>query len=155
MGETAGTAVDATLAALAEPGRSLAGSVRDAVLALGGVQERLIVDYDVQTESPAFFVGARQLCHMHPGNDRVEVTVSLSRSLTFTVLAAKDVPEPIRAVVERTKEYGATRWVTVRVDRPEDVPGLLAFLRHKHRYLYQGEDELAIPKDQTTLEKFE
>ena len=156
MGEkAAGTTVDGVLAALAEPGRSLAQSVRSAVLALGGVQERLIVDYDVQDESPAFYVGARQLCHVHPANDRVEVTVSLSRSLTFTVLAAKDVPDAIRGVVERTKEYGATRWVAVRVDRAEDVPGLLAFLRHKHRYLYQGEDELAIPKDQTTLEKFE
>lgn len=147
--------METLVAALAEPGRSLVQAVRAAVLALGGVSERLIVDYDVQTESPAFYVGARQLCHVHPGNDRVEATVSLSRSLTFEVLAAEDVPDAVRAVVERTKEYGATRWVTVRIDRAEDVPGLLALLRHKHRYLYAGEEELAIPRDQTTLEKFE
>ena len=156
MGAAGGAgSVDAIVAALAEPGRSLVQAVRGAVLGLGGVTERLIVDYDVQTESPAFYVGARQLCHVHPGNDKVEVTVSLSRTLTFEVLAAPDVPEAIRGVVERTKEYGATRWVTIRVERAEDVAGLLAFLRHKHRYLYQGVDEPALPRDQTTLEKFE
>ena len=156
MGESAvASPVETLVAALAEPGRSLVQAVRAAVLQLGGVAERLIVDYDVQTESPAFYVGARQLCHVHPGNDKVEVTVSLSRSLTFEVLAAKDVPEGIRGVVERTKEYGATRWVTVPIARAEDIDGLLALLRHKHRYLFQGVEELAIPRDQTTLEKFE
>jgi hypothetical protein len=95
------------------------------------------------------------LCHVHPGNDRVEVTVSLSRSLTFPVLAAKDVPDAVRGVVERTKEYGATRWVTIPIRSTDEIPGLLALLRHKHRYLYQGVEEQALPRDQTTLEKFE
>jgi hypothetical protein len=150
-----GGSVDALVASLAEPGRSLLQAVRGAALGLAAVAERLIVDYDVRTESPAYYVGARQLCHVHVGDAKVEVTVSLGRTLTFEVLAARDVPESIRNVVERTREYGATRWVNVPVARPEDVLGLLALLRLKHRFLYQGEGELAIPKDQTTLEKFE
>ena len=40
------------------------------------------------------------------------------------------------------------------VTQPEEVDGLLALLRHKHRYLEGSADELAIPRDQTTLEKF-
>ena len=36
----------------------------------------------------------------------------------------------------------------------EGIPDLLAVLRHKHRYLIQGVEELGMPRDQTTLEKF-
>jgi len=155
MGETAGSrTVEALLDALPEPVRALAQAVRSRVLALGGVTEKMIVDYDVPEDSPAFYVGARQLCHVHLEKDRVAVTVSLSRDLTFEVLRAKDVPEGIRGLVERTKEYGATRWVSMAVTRPEEVEGLLALLRHKHRFLEGGAEELAIPRDQTTLEKF-
>jgi len=152
---TGAGSVEGFVATLAEPGRSLLQAIRGAVLGLGGVAERLIVDYDVRTESPAFYVGARQLCHVHADADRVEVTVSLSRTLTFEVLGAREIPEAIRMVVERTREYGATRWVSVRIAAPEEVPGLLALLRLKHRFLYEGEGALAIPRDQTTLEKFE
>jgi len=155
MGETGGErTVEALLDAQPEPTRSLAQAVRSKVLALGGVTEKMIVDYDVPEDSPAFYVGARQLCHVHLEKDRVAVTVSLGRDLTFEVLRAKDVPEGVRGLVDRTKEYGATRWVSVAVTRTEDVDGLLALLRHKHRYLEGGADELAIPRDQTTLEKF-
>jgi len=155
MGESAAvTRVEDLVAALPEPGRSILQAVRGALLGLGGVTERLIVDYDVRTESPAFYVGARQVCHVHPADDHVEVTVSLSRTLTFEVLNSKDIPEAIRMVVERTREYGATRWVSVRIAGLEGIPGLLALVRLKHRFLYQGEGELAIPRDQTTLEKF-
>jgi len=155
MGETARErSVEALLDAQPEPTRSLAQAVRSRVLALGGVTEKMIVDYDVPEDSPAFYVGARQLCHMHLERDRVAATVSLGRELTFEVLRAKDVPDGIRGLVERTKEYGATRWVAVAVTRPEDVEGLVAFLRHKHAYLTGGADDLVIPRDQTTLEKF-
>lgn len=144
----------ALLDAQPEPARSLAQAVRAGVLAFGGVTEKMIVDYDVPADSPAFYVGARQLCHMHLEKDRVEVTVSLSRDLTFAVLRANDVAEGVRGLVDRTKEYGATRWVAVTVLRTEEIEGLLALLRHKHRYLEGSADELAIPRDQTTLEKF-
>lgn len=156
MEATAGTgSVEALVAALGEPGRSLLQSIRAEVLSLGGVAERLIVDYDVRTESPAFYVGARQLCHLHPSDDSVEVTVSLSRTLTFEVLNSRDIPESIRMVVERTREYGATRWVSVKIANAGEIPGPLALVRLKHRFLYEGEGELALPKDQMTLEKFE
>jgi hypothetical protein len=155
MGETAGErAVEALLDAQPEPVRSLAHAIRSAALAFGGVAEKMIVDYDVPEDSPAFYVGARQLCHAHLEKDRVNVTVSLGRDLTFEVLRAKDVPEGIRGLVDRTKEYGATRWVAVAVTRPEDVEGLVALLRRKHAYLAGGADDLVIPRDQTTLEKF-
>lgn len=156
MEATAGAgSVEGLVAALAEPGRSILQALRGALLGLGGVTEKLIVDYDVRTESPAFYVGARQLCHVHPGNDDVEVTVSLSRTLTFEVLNSREVPEAIRMVVERTREYGATRWVGVKISNVGEIPGLLVLVRLKHRFLYQGGEELALPKDQMTLEKFE
>jgi len=156
MGESAAVSrVEDLVAALPEPGRSILQAVRGAFLGLGGVTERLIVDYDVRTESPAFYVGARQLCHVHPGDDHVEVTVSLSRTLTFEVLSSREVPEPIRMVVERTREFGATRWVAVRISEVDGIPGLLALVRLKHRFLYEGAGELAIPRDQTTLERFD
>lgn len=155
MGDTARErTVGALLDAQPEPTRALALAVRAGALALGGVTEKMIVDYDVPEDSPAFYVGARQLCHVHLEKERVAVTVSLGRDLTFEVLRAKDVPEAIRGLVDRTKEYGATRWVAVAVTRPEEVDGLLALLRHKHTYLTGAADELAIPRDQTTLEKF-
>ncbi|HEV8595547.1 MAG TPA: DUF3788 family protein [Thermoplasmata archaeon] len=156
MEATAGSgSVEALVAALGEPGRSLLQALRAAVLQLGGVSEKLIVDYDVRSESPAFYVGARQLCHAHPMDDKVEVTVSLSRTLTFEVLASREIPEAVRMVVERTREYGATRWMTVPVAKAEEIPGVMTLVRLKHRFLYEGSDDLAIPKDQTTLEKFE
>ena len=155
MGETARErSVEALLDAQPEPTRSLVQAIRSKVLALGGVTEKMIVDYDVPEDSPAFYVGARQLCHVHLERDRVAVTVSLGRDLTFEVLRAKDVPDGIRGLVDRTKEYGATRWVSVPLAAPEDVAGLLALLRLKHAFLFPGEDELPIPRDQTTLEKF-
>lgn len=155
MGETAGVrTVEAHLDAQPEPVRVLAQAFRSGVLALGGVSEKMIVDYDVPEDSPAFYVGARQLCHVHLAPDQVAVTVALSRDLTFEVLKAKDVPDGVRGLVERTKEYGATRWVSVPLARSEDLEGLLALLRHKHAYLAGGSAELAIPKDQTRLEKF-
>ncbi len=147
--------MEAIVAGLPEPGRSRMQALRAALLGLGGVAEKVIVDYDARAESPAFYVGARQLCHVHPGGDALDVTVSLGRALTFEVLAAKDVPEAIRAVVERTKEYGATRWVGVTVKADEDLAGLVALLRRKHRFLLESEGELAIPRDQRTLETFE
>ena len=146
--------VAALVAALPEPQRSLVESLRTALLDLGAVTEKVIVDYDVRQESPAFYVGARQLCHVHTGNGPVTVTVSLGRTLTFEVLKSRVVPESIRQLVERTREYGATRWVSVPLAAPEDVAGLLALLRLKHAFLFPGEDELPIPRDQTTLEKF-
>ena len=147
--------MEALVAALAEAPRGLVQSLRGALLGLGGVTERVIVDYDVKQESPAFYVGARQLCHVHTGDGPVSVTVSLGRTLTFEVLRSREIPEPIRQVVERTREYGATRWVSVTIATPEDVHGLMALLRLKHSFLFQGEGDLAIPRDQTTLEKFE
>lgn len=156
METTAGAgSVEALVAGFRDPGRSLLQAIRGALLGLGGVAEKLIVDYDVRTESPAFYVGARQLCHLHPGDDGVEVTVSLSRTLTFEVLNSREVPESIRMIVERTREYGATRWVGVKIVRAEEIPGILVLVRLKHRFLYEGGGELAIPKDQMTLEKFE
>jgi hypothetical protein len=156
MAGTAGQpSVETLLESQPEPVRSVALALRAGVLALGGVTEKMIVDYDVPEDSPAFYVGARQLCHVHVETDGIAVTVSLGRDLTFEVLRARDVPEAVRGVVERTKEYGATRWVSVKVTRTEDVPGLLALVRHKHRALVGGgSEELSIPKDQTTLEKF-
>lgn len=156
MGETATVrTVEAHLEAQPEPARALAQAVRAGVLALGGVTEKMIVDYDVPEDSPAFYVGARQLCHVHLARDHVAVTVALGRDLTFEVLRAKDVPDGIRGLVERTKEYGATRWVSIPIAKQEEVEGLLALLRHKHAYLAGSAEELAIPRDQTTLEKFE
>ncbi len=126
------------------------------MLAFGGVTERRIVDYDAREESPAFYVGARQLCHVHVGEDRLDVTISLSRGLTLEVIRAADVPEAVRDVIGRTREYGATRWVSLRVGGPEDLAGVIALARHKHRFLMDGggQADLAMPRDQTTLEKF-
>ncbi len=155
MAAPGGVTVETLVAALAEPARSLVQAVRAGVLGLGGVSERLIVDYDVRQESPAFYVGARQLCHVHTGDGPVTVTVSLGHAFTFEVLKSAQVPSSIRGVVERTREYGATRWVNVTVATPEDVRGLVALLALKHGFLMQGEGELATPRDQTTLEKFE
>jgi len=150
-----GASVEALVAALPEAPRALVQSLRGALLALGGVTEKVIVDYDVRQESPAFYVGARQLCHVHTGDGPVSVTVSLSRTLTFEVLKSREIPDSIRQVVERTREYGATRWVSVTIATTGDVQGLIALLRRKHSFLFQGQGELAIPRDQTTLEKFE
>lgn len=146
--------VEAHLDAQPEPGRALAQAVRAGALALPGVTEKMIVDYDVPEDSPAFYVGARQLCHVHLAPDQVGVTVSLGRDLTFEVLRSKDVPDGIRGLVERTKEYGATRWVSVNIARHEDIEGILALLRHKHAYLAGSAEDLVIPKDQTRLENF-
>ena len=142
-------------AALPEPARALLQALRGALLGLGGVTERMIVDYEVRTESPAFYAGARQLCHVHLGGEGLAVTVSLGHTLTFEVLRSRDVPESIRMVVERTREYGATRWVNVPVAGSEDLAGLLALLRLKHSFLFEGgPTDLALPRDQTTLEQF-
>ena len=150
-----GGSVEALVAGLPEAPRMLLQSLRGALLALGGVTEKVIVDYDVRQESPAFYVGARQLCHVHTGDGPVTVTVSLSRTLTFEVLRSREIPESIRQIVDRTREYGATRWVSVTIATPADVQGLVVLLRLKHSFLFQGEGELANPRDQTTLEKFE
>ena len=150
-----GGSVEALVAGLPEPTRAIVQSLRDALMNLGGVSEKVIVDYDVRTESPAFYVGSRQLCHVHAGDGPVSVTVSLGRTLTFEVLKSREIPESIRQIVERTREYGATRWVSVTIATTGDVQGLIALLRRKHSFLFQGQGELAIPRDQTTLEKFE
>jgi len=149
-----GGSVEALVAGLPEPTRAIVQSLRDALMNLGGVSEKVIVDYDVRTESPAFYVGARQLCHVHAGDGPVSVTVSLGRTLTFEVLKSREIPESIRQIVERTREYGATRWVSVAIANEGDVAGLLALLRLKHGFLFQGAGELSMPRDQTTLEKF-
>ena len=150
-----GGSVERFVATVPEPGRGILQALRGGLLRLGGVTEKMIVDYDAREESPAFYVGARQLCHVHPAEDRVSCTISLDRTLTFEVLKSRDVPEAFRGLAERTKEYGATRWVSVTLARPEDVEGFLGLARLKHRYLFLGgPGELAIPKDQTTLEKF-
>lgn len=148
--------MEALVAETPEPARSLLRALRAAVLAFGGVTERRIVDYDATEESPAFYVGARQLCHVHVGTDGIEVTIALSRGLTLEVIRAADVPQAVRDVVGRTKEYGATRWVSLTVAGDADLPGVIALSRHKHRFLAEGGGpaDLAMPRDQTTLEKF-
>ena len=149
-----GGSVEALVAALPEAARAIVQALRGALLNLGGVTEKVIVDYDVRQESPAFYVGARQLCHVHAGDGPVTVTVSLGRTLTFDVLRSREIPEGIRQLVERTREYGATRWVSVSLAAPEDVAGLLGLLRLKHSFLFPSVDEPSLPRDQTTLEKF-
>ncbi|TLZ52088.1 MAG: DUF3788 family protein [Methanobacteriota archaeon] len=154
-GTAGGASVEGLVAGLPEPARAVVQALRGALLGLGGVSEKVIVDYDVRQESPAFYVGARQLCHVHAGDGPVSVTVSLGRTLTFEVLRSRAIPEAIRNVVERTREYGATRWVSVTIATPADVEGLIPLLRLKHSFLFESEGELAIPRDQTTLEAFE
>ena len=150
-----GGSVEALVAGLPEPARALVQSLRGALLGFGGVTEKVIVDYDVRQESPAFYVGARQLCHVHAGNGPVTVTVSLGRTFTFEVLKSKEIPEAIRQLVERTREYGATRWVSVTVAGEADVAALLVLLRFKHAFLFPTVDEPTLPRDQRTLEAFE
>ncbi len=151
-----GGSVEAFAAGVPEPARGLLQTLRSALLRLGGVTEKMIVDYDAREDSPAFYVGSRQLCHVHVAADHIAVTISLGRALTLDVVKARDIPEGIRAVVETTKEYGATRWVNLKLTRREEVDGFLALARLKHGYLLTGgPSDLAVPKDQTTLEKFE
>lgn len=138
-----------------EPAASRLRVLRDALLALRGVTERLVVDYEDPEGGLAFFVGPRQLCVVHVAEAGPSVTISLSRALTFEVIKAADMPERVRAVVDRTKEYGATRWVTLPLETPEDVEAFLVLARHKQGLLLpRGAEDLALPRDQTTLEKF-
>ena len=56
----------------------------------------------------------------------------------------------IRAVVHRAADaYG---WQVIGIRN--GTAGLLALLRLKHGFLFQGAGELSMPRDQTTLEKF-
>ncbi len=51
--------MEALVAALPDAARAIVQALRGALLNLGGVTEKVIVDYDVRQESPAFYVRSK------------------------------------------------------------------------------------------------
>ena len=118
-----------------ERGRALA-CLREWVMALEGVEERVLYDGFCRQWTPAYYIGARQLFHVHNFRSGLRATMFVGeKTLQPVLLDSDDVPEEQRLMVDSTRGYRGTKQVKVPLATVEDVMGLIELVRVKSGFL--------------------
>ncbi|MBM3943252.1 MAG: hypothetical protein FJ316_10085 [SAR202 cluster bacterium] len=109
--------------------------LRAQALALPGVTERAVYDVFCKEWTPAYYVGERQLFHVHNFKTGLRGTVFVGvRTLLPLVLDSEEVPEELRALAAGARG-GHTKQVKVPLDTVDAVVGFLELVRVKWRFL--------------------
>ena len=107
---------------LEEPRAALLGLLRDLALSLPGVDERTVYDGFCSHWTPAYYLGDKQLFHVHNFKRGLRASMFVSvRSLEPLILDSEQVDEELRQQLVQTSGNRGTKMFKVAVDAPEDV----------------------------------
>lgn len=106
------------------------------VLALPQVAERAMYDAFCREWTPGYYLGERQLFHVHnfPAGLRATMFVG-TRTLEPLILESDAVPVALRRLVALAKAGRGVKMVKAPLDSLGDVPGFMELVRVKWRFL--------------------
>ena len=117
-----GPTVPDIIETLEEPRATLLGLLRDLALALPGVDERTVYDGFCRHWTPAYYLGDRQLFHVHNFKRGLRASMFVSvRSLEPLILDSEQVGQELRQQLVQTSGNRGTKMFKVAVDAPKDV----------------------------------
>ena len=121
-----------------ERGRALA-LLRDSTMSREGVEERVLYDGFCREWTPAYYVGPRQLFHVHNFRSGLRATMFVGENtLQPVLLDSQEVPEEQRLMVASTRGYRGTKQVKVPLATLEDVVGFMELVRVKLEFYLAG-----------------
>lgn len=131
-----GPEVPSIIAAMGEErGRALA-LLRDSAMALEGVEERVLYDGFCREWTPAYYVGPRQLFHVHNFRSGLRATMFVGENtLQPVLLDSREVPEEQRLMVASIRGSRGTKQVKVPLATVEDVMGFIELVRVKSGFI--------------------
>ena len=107
------------LQSMAPERAALLSQVRDVALEMSGVEERILYDGFCREWTPAYYMGKRQLFHVHSFSSSLRATVFLgSADWDSAIMEAFGVPPRLREQVASTAGGRGVRQVRVALTSP-------------------------------------
>ena len=120
------------IVAMEEPRGALVTRLRDITLALPGVEERSLYDGFCRHWTPAYYLGERQLFHVHNFLAGLRATMFVgANTLEPLILDSDLVSADLRARLANTSGHRCTKQFKVLIDSAEDVYAFLEIVRVK------------------------
>ena len=124
------------LQSMAPERAALLSQVRDVALEMSGVEERILYDGFCREWTPAYYMGKRQLFHVHSFSSGLRATVFLgSTDWDPAIMEAFGVPPRLREQVASTAGGRGVRQIKVPLSSTEEVEALLTLVRAKWEFL--------------------
>lgn len=115
---------------------ALVAQVRDVALEMSGVEERTLYDGFCREWTPAYYMGKRQLFHVHSFSSGLRATVFLGLAdWDSAIMEAFGVPLRLREQVASTAGGRGVRQVKVPLSSTEEVEAFLGLVRAKWELL--------------------
>jgi len=122
-----------------EPKSTILAWLRDMVLSLPEVEERTVYDGFCREWTPAYYVGDRQLFHVHNFRSGLRATLFVGvRTLEPAILESETVAPELRLLVARTSGHRGRKMVKVPVNSSEDVGAFMGLVSVKWKFLTTG-----------------
>ena len=108
--------------AMEEPRGKLMSMLRDLALSLPDVEERTVYDGFCRHWTPAYYLGDRQLFHVHNFRSGLRATMFVGvNSLEPLILDSDSVAQDLRATLAKTRGNRGTKQFKLPIDSEEDV----------------------------------
>ena len=120
---------------MTRPRAAILTGLREAVLALPGVEERTVYDGFCNEWTPAYYEGGRQLFHVHNFRAALRATMFVGiRTLKPFLLDSEDVAPELLQLVASNSGSGGTMQVKVPLESMEDVAPFMTLVCRKWEY---------------------
>ena len=134
--DSSGPAVSDLLRDMAPERAASVAQLRDVALEMSGVEERTLYDGFCREWTPAYYMGKRQLFHVHSFSSGLRATVFLgSTDWDPAIMEAFGVPPRLREQVASTAGGRGVRQIKVPLSSTEEVEALLTLVRAKWEFL--------------------
>lgn len=120
---------------MTKPRAAILTCLREAALALPGVEERTVYDGFCREWTPAYYEGGRQLFHVHNFRAALRATMFVGvRTLKPFILDSDRVAPEIMELVASGSAGKGTMQVKVPLDAVGDVPAFMELVCRKWEY---------------------
>ena len=127
-----GPTVADIIASLEPPRNTLLAALRDAALELAGAEERAVYDGFCREWTPAYYLGKRQLFHVHDFRGGLRATMYIGvRTLQPVILDSDEVSPDIRNHVAETSAGRGTKQVKFPLESMGEVTAFMKLVRVK------------------------
>ena len=130
-----GPSVSNVIEAMGERRGAIVSELRDAALALAGVEERTLFDGFCREWTPAFYAQGIQLFHVHDFRTELRATIFVGvNTLGPLILESDEVSPEMRLLVTETSAPRGTMQVRVPLTSSGDVAGFMDMVRVKYAF---------------------
>ena len=120
---------------------TIVAQVRNLALSMPGVEERTVNDGFCHEWTPAYYVGGRQLFHVHNFRSSLRGTMFVGvNTLNPIILESEEVAPELRLQVAKTSGPRGTKMVKVPLTSVEDVPSFMDLVRVKWAFVCERRD---------------